>query len=120
MRFHSSAMLFQHIQSAFQQVLNADASQCVVADGLSAGEVAMAEPLAVCLHATRRAGADFIVTTDLSDFTVKMAKQIGAHMAINIAYPPDGLDRFGADKGTFDYIEISYNPNRKHARNEMP
>ena len=109
MRFYGSAMPFPHIQGAFRQVLNADASQCVVADGLSAGEAAMAEPLAVCLHATRRAGsmvgksvlvtgcgpigvlsilsarragADFIVATDLSDFTLNMAKQIGADMTI--------------------------------------
>ena len=131
MRFYGSAMPFPHIQGAFRQVLNADASQCVVADGLSAGEAAMAEPLAVCLHATRRAGsmvgksvlvtgcgpigvlsilsarragADFIVATDLSDFTLNMAKQIGADMTINMAYTPDGLDRFGADKGTFDVL----------------
>jgi len=33
-----------------------DASQCVKADGLTAGEAAMAEPFSVVLHATRRAG----------------------------------------------------------------
>lgn len=36
-------------------MLVADASQCVKANGLS-GEAAMAEPLAVTLHGTRRAG----------------------------------------------------------------
>ncbi|MDZ7823543.1 MAG: alcohol dehydrogenase catalytic domain-containing protein, partial [Ahrensia sp.] len=56
MRFYGSAMPFPHIQGAFREALVADASQCVKADGLSAGEAAMAEPLAVCLHATRRAG----------------------------------------------------------------
>ena len=56
MRFYGSAMPFPHIQGAFREVLVADASQCVKADGLSAGEAAMAEPLAVCLHAVRRAG----------------------------------------------------------------
>ena len=44
MRFYGSAMPFPHIQGAFRQVLVANASQCVPADGLSAGEAAMAEP----------------------------------------------------------------------------
>jgi L-idonate 5-dehydrogenase len=56
MRFYGSAMPFPHIQGAFRERLVAQASQCVKADGLSAGEAAMAEPLAVTLHATRRAG----------------------------------------------------------------
>ena len=57
MRFYGSAMPFPHIQGAFHEILVADASQCVVANGLSAGEAAMAEPLSVCLHAAQRAGA---------------------------------------------------------------
>src|SRR5436305_1431107 len=56
MRFYGSAMPFPHIQGAFREVLVADASQCVVANGLTAGEAAMAEPLSVTLHATHRAG----------------------------------------------------------------
>ena len=56
MRFYGSAMPFPHIQGAFREILTADAKQCVKADGLSAGEAAMAEPLSVTLHATRRAG----------------------------------------------------------------
>jgi len=131
MRFYGSAMPFPHIQGAFRQVLNADVAQCAVADGLSAGEAAMAEPLAVCLHATRRAGnmvgksvlvtgcgpigilsilcarragADRIVATDLSDFTLNMAREAGADDVINMRITPDGLDRFTADKGTFDVL----------------
>jgi L-idonate 5-dehydrogenase len=131
MRFYGSAMPFPHIQGAFRQILNADASQCAVADGLTAGEAAMAEPLAVCLHATRRAGglvgksvlvtgcgpigilsilcarragADHIVATDLSDFTLAMAKQVGADEVINTRQTPDGLDKFTANKGTFDIL----------------
>lgn len=131
MRFYGSAMPFPHIQGAFRQVLNADASQCAVADGLTPGEAAMAEPLAVCLHATRRAGnlvgktvlvtgcgpigvlsilcarragADLIVATDLSDFTLEMARSVGADEIINMAETQDGLDRFTADKGTFDVM----------------
>ena len=131
MRFYGSAMPFPHIQGAFRQVLNAKASQCAVADGLTPGEAAMAEPLAVTLHATRRAGpllgksvlvtgcgpigilsimsarragADRIVAADLSDFTLGIAKQVGADEVINLGTNPDGLEKFTADKGTFDVM----------------
>ncbi|MDO1583318.1 L-idonate 5-dehydrogenase [Rhizobium oryzicola] len=131
MRFYGSAMPFPHIQGAFREHLIADAIQCVPADGLSAGEAAMAEPLAVTLHATRRAGemlgkrvlvtgcgpigllsilsarragAAEIVATDLSDFTLAMAKTAGADRTINSAQEPDALAAYGADKGTFDVL----------------
>jgi L-idonate 5-dehydrogenase len=131
MRFYGSAMPFPHIQGAFREVLVAEARQCVAADGLSAGEAAMAEPLAVTLHATRRAGemlgksvlitgcgpigvlsilaarragADLIVATDLSDFTLAMAKKAGADIAINVAREPDALDSYKSNKGTFDVL----------------
>ena len=131
MRFYGSAMPFPHIQGAFRQVLVADAAQCVPADGLSPGQAAMAEPLAVCLHATnragpmlgrsvlvtgcgpigvlsilcaRRAGADRIVACDLSDFTLAMARQAGADEVVNLKDTPDGLTPFAADKGTFDLL----------------
>ena len=131
MRFYGSAMPFPHIQGAFRETLVADASQCAPADGLTAGEAAMAEPLAVTLHATaragdmlgktvlvtgcgpigilailsaRRAGADRIVATDLSDFTLGMAKMAGADETINMGSTPDGLARFTPNKGTFDVL----------------
>jgi L-idonate 5-dehydrogenase len=131
MRFYGSAMPFPHIQGAFREVLVTDARQCAVADGLTPGEAAMAEPLAVTLHATRRAGdmlgkavlvtgcgpigvlsilaarragADLVVATDLSDFTLAMARQVGADETVNLASAPDGLARFTADKGTFDVL----------------
>ncbi|EAV41839.1 zinc-binding dehydrogenase [Roseibium aggregatum IAM 12614] len=131
MRFYGSAMPFPHIQGAFREVLVADALQCAPADGLTPGEAAMAEPLAVCLHATRhagnllgksvlvtgcgpigilcivaarRAGADFIVATDLSDFTLEMARTAGADETVNMANAPSALERFSADKGTFDVL----------------
>ncbi len=131
MRFYGSAMPFPHIQGAFSEMLVADARQCVAADGLTPAEAAMAEPLAVTLHATRRAGemlgkavlvtgcgpigilsilaarragADLIVATDLSDFTLAMAKKVGADEVINMGKQPDGLERFTPDKGTFDVL----------------
>lgn len=131
MRFYGSAMPFPHIQGAFRQVLVADAAQCAPADGLTAGEAAMAEPLAVCLHAisqagpmmgkrvlvtgcgpiglltilaARRAGAAEIVATDLTDFTLGMAAQNGADITINGRENPDALAAYQSDKGTFDVL----------------
>jgi L-idonate 5-dehydrogenase len=131
MRFYGSAMPFPHIQGAFRQSLVADALQCVPAGDLSAGEAAMAEPLAVTLHATRRAGellgkrvlvtgcgpigvlsilsarragAAEIVATDLSDFTLSMAKTAGADRVINTKNEPEALAAYSADKGTFDVL----------------
>ena len=129
MRFYGSAMPFPHIQGAFREMLVADVAQCVPADGLSPAEAAMAEPLAVCLHATRqagemvgrsvlvtgcgpigilsilcarRAGADLIVATDLSDFTLEMARAAGADVTVNMR---DGdLSGYEAEKGTFDVL----------------
>ena len=131
LRFYGSAMPFPHIQGAFRQSLVADVSQCVPADGLTPGEAAMAEPLAVTLHATtraggmlgksvlvtgcgpigilsivaaRRAGADRIVATDLSPFTLEMARKAGADDTVNMSDAPDGLARFSEGKGTFDVL----------------
>ena len=131
MRFYGSAMPFPHIQGAFREVLVAEASQCVDASGLTPGEAAMAEPLAVALHATtraggllgkrvlvtgcgpigvlcilaaRRAGAAEIVATDLADFTLGLARAAGADRVINAAATPDALADYGADKGHFDVL----------------
>jgi L-idonate 5-dehydrogenase len=131
MRFYGSAMPFPHIQGAFREYLVADASQCVDATGLSAGEAAMAEPLAVTLHATtraggllgkrvlitgcgpigvlsilsaRRAGAAEIVAVDLSDFTLSLAAKVGADRVINTGTHPDALAQYSADKGHFDIL----------------
>lgn len=131
MRFYGSAMPFPHIQGAFRERLMADASQCVDATGLTAAEAAMAEPLAVVLHATvragqmvgrrvmvtgcgpigllailaaRRAGAAEIVATDLSHFTLAMARDAGADATINMSHDPERLASFTADKGHFDIL----------------
>lgn len=131
MRFYGSAMPFPHIQGAFRQSLVAEAAQCAPADGLTAGEAAMAEPLAVCLHAARqagpllgkrvlvtgcgpigllcilvarRAGATQIVATDLTEFTLRMAAENGADITINGSKSKDGLAPFNANKGAFDVL----------------
>ncbi len=131
MRFYGSAMPFPHIQGAFRESLVADAAQCVDATGLTAGEAAMGEPLAVTLHATkragdmlgkrvlvtgcgpigvlsilaaRRAGAAEIVATDLSDFTLALARKVGADRVINTGVEPEALAAYSADKGYFDVL----------------
>ena len=131
MRFYGSAMPFHHIQGAFRESLVADASQCVDATGLTPGEAAMGEPLAVTLHATkragemlgkrvlvtgcgpigvlsilaaRRAGAAEIVATDLSDFTLSLARKVGADRVINTGTKPEALAAYGAEKGHFDVL----------------
>ncbi len=131
MRFYGSAMPFPHVQGAFREVLIADASQCVKANGLTAGEAAMAEPLSVALHATRRAGemlgkrvlvtgcgpigclavlaarragASEIVATDLSDNALSYVEKAGADRVINMASEPDAMNDYTAGKGTFDVM----------------
>ena len=57
MRFMGSAMRFPHVQGGFRQALTVPAVQAVpIPDSMSMQEAAMAEPLAVCLHAVRQAG----------------------------------------------------------------
>lgn len=131
MRFYGSAMPMPHIQGAFRQTLNVTADQCVDAEGLSAAEAAMAEPMAVVLHATRnagemlgkrvlvtgcgpigvlsiiaarRAGAVEIVATDLSDNALSFAKSAGADRTINSLQEPEALEPYQADKGYFDVL----------------
>jgi len=132
MRFYGSAMRFPHVQGAFREVLVCEEVQAhVVAQGVSMGEAAMAEPLAVCLHAVRlagsllgrkvlitgsgpigtlavlaarRAGAAEIVITDVADGALDFARKVGADRTINVATTPDGLVPYTADKGTFDIL----------------
>lgn len=129
MRFYGSAMPFPHIQGAFREVINCDASQCVKADGLSSGEAAMAEPFSVTLHAARRAGdllgkrvlvtgcgpigilaiisarragAAEIVATDIADNALAFAKRLGADKALNTAVDREALAPYSPHKGYFD------------------
>ncbi|SOE18943.1 L-idonate 5-dehydrogenase [Hoeflea halophila] len=131
MRFYGSAMPFPHIQGAFREQLVALESQCVKANRLTAGQAAMAEPLSVCLHATRRAGdllgkrvlitgsgpigtlcvlaaraagAAEIVVTDLSDAALEYARKVGADQIINTGTDPEALKAYAAGKGSFDVL----------------
>jgi len=131
MRFYGSAMPWPHIQGAFRQSINVLGSQCVVANELSSAEAAMAEPLAVTLHATRRAGdllgkrvlvtgagpigvlsilcarragASEIVATDLAANALLQATAAGADRVINASEQPDALDAYTSNKGYFDIL----------------
>lgn len=129
MRFYGSAMPFPHIQGAFRDQIIADAKNCVLATGLSAAEAAMAEPLAVVLHAVkqagimmgtrvlvtgcgpigvltilaaRRAGAAEIIATDIADNVLEFAKSAGADVVLNTATDPEALAAYAVGKGTLD------------------
>jgi len=128
MRFYGSAMAFPHIQGAFRERLVARAEQCVIADGLTPAEAAMAEPLSVVLHAlrqagdingsrvmvtgcgpigaltvlaARRAGAAEIVVTDISAAALERAKSCGADRTIDVSGGPEAVHEFTAHKGYF-------------------
>ncbi|MDI6029266.1 L-idonate 5-dehydrogenase [Corticibacterium sp. UT-5YL-CI-8] len=132
MRFMGSAMRSPHVQGGFREVVTVHHSQPVpIADTLSMGEAAMAEPLAVCLHAARQAGpllgknvlitgagpigalsvlvarfagAARIVVTDVADAPLAIARQAGASQSINVARDAGVLDPYRADKGFFDVL----------------
>jgi len=130
MQFMGSAMRLPHAQGMFRDWLVVPAAQCVpVGAGVTAGEAACAEPLAVCLHAVRRAGglkgkrvlvtgagpigalivaavrhagADEIVVTDLTDAALERAAAMGATRTINVAKDAGQLAPFEEEKGWFD------------------
>ncbi|WP_341367801.1 L-idonate 5-dehydrogenase [Yoonia sp. BS5-3] len=131
MRFYGSAMPFPHIQGAFSEYIVADARQCAQAEGLTAEQAAVAEPLAVVLHAAKRAGsllgktvlvtgcgpigqlsvlvaraagAAKIVATDVTPFTLRKAQAVGADQVLNVAECPDALRDYDTDKGQFDVL----------------
>jgi L-idonate 5-dehydrogenase len=132
MRFMGSAMRFPHVQGGFRQSITIDAEQAVpIVPGMTMAEAAMAEPLAVCLHAARQAGslsgakvlvtgcgpigtlavvaarhggAAEIVATDVTSYPLSLARRVGASRTINVAEDADTLAPYKADKGTFDVL----------------
>jgi L-idonate 5-dehydrogenase len=132
MCFMGSAMRFPHVQGGFRSHVTVAADQAIpISDTLSLGEAAMAEPLAVCLHAVARAGslmgkrvlitgcgpigalmilaarfagAAEVVVTDIASFPLKIAMQLGATRAVNTALEPDALDAEKDNKGRFDVV----------------
>lgn len=133
MRFLGSAMRFPHVQGGFRETLDVSAEQCVSARGLSAAQAAMAEPLAVALHAVsragsllgkrvlitgcgpigllclavaRRAGAVEILAADLQEERRARASAVGADKVL--APTPESAIPLAADKGSVDvHIECA-------------
>lgn len=132
MRFIGSALRLPHEQGGFRDRLVITATQCVKGTvDTSVAELACAEPLAVCLHAVKKAGplvgkkllingagpigalciavakhygAEGIVVADLFTKTLGVAHEMGAQRAINITQEPQAFEFYGKDKGYFDVI----------------
>jgi L-idonate 5-dehydrogenase len=130
MRFSGSAMRLPHEQGFFRERITLPAAQCVpVSDSLGLDRAACAEPLAVCLHARRQAGAltgarvlvtgsgpigvlcaavardggaAEIVVTDIEDAPLAVARAMGATRTVNVARDPGAMEAFAEDKGRID------------------
>lgn len=129
MRFNGSAIRLPHEQGLFRDRIVLPGAQCLkVPDNADLNAVACAEPLAVCLHAARMAGAlcgkrvlvtgagpigilctavaasagaAEIVVTDLHDAVLDVARRMGATHVINVARDSAGMDRYAEGKGYF-------------------
>jgi len=139
MSFLGSAAVVPHIQGAFQEQLVVFESQCfVVPRATPYGIAALTEPLAVCLHAVRRAGdllgrqvlitgsgpigaltclaakhagAARVTVTDVAGPPLAVARRVGADETIDVAAEPARIEAYQADKGWFDVaFEASGNP----------
>jgi L-idonate 5-dehydrogenase len=132
MRFYGSAMRDPHVEGAFRNLLVCDAVQCeLLAPGVSLELAALAEPLSVALHGVSRAGsllgkkvlvsgcgpigalaiaasavhgAAEIVAVDVTEETLAIAVQMGAHRSINVSTDKDWTARYSGDKGSFDVM----------------
>lgn len=132
MRFLGSAMYLPHAQGLFRDRVTVGAKQCHRVNGdVTLAEAACAEPLAVCLHAAGVAGeidgkrvlitgagpigalmtavvaskgASEIVTTDLQDLPLDVARKMGATAVVNAVSDPVGLELWKDDKGQFDLV----------------
>jgi len=136
MNFYGSAAVYPHIQGVFREYIVCSEIQCFpVPRSLDFRTAAMAEPLAVTMHAVnragsllgkhvlitgcgpigcltlmvvRRAGAATVTVTDLSDAALKRALELGADRVVNSATQKDEVEAWYANKGTFDVsIECS-------------
>ncbi|MEM0946208.1 MAG: L-idonate 5-dehydrogenase [Pseudomonadota bacterium] len=132
MRFYGSAMPMPHIQGAFRDEIVALPEQCFrLGIGTSVQIGAFAEPLAVVLHARRRAGslagkrvlitgcgpigalailaareaeASEIVVTDIVEEVLRTGAVLGADRVINVAEKTDWAKLYARGKGYFDVM----------------
>jgi L-idonate 5-dehydrogenase len=132
MQFFGSAAIFPHIQGVYKEFLVVEAKQChVVPPGTDFRVAAMAEPLAVSIHAVRRAGsllgkrilitgagpigslvalaakragAAHITVTDISAGALTRLQKLGntVDAAVNSASETSTIESWNANKGTFD------------------
>ena len=130
MKFYGSAMRFPHVQGGFREVLVCHGSQAIPTT-MPVERAAFAEPLSVCLHAAtqagpllgkrvlitgagpigalcamvaRHAGAREIMATDLLDAPLAVMRRVGADDTFNTKTNPAALEKFQANKGTFDTV----------------
>jgi L-idonate 5-dehydrogenase len=138
MRFMGSASTFPHTQGTYREFIAVSAIQCfTVPNTFDFAQASMAEPLAVVVHALRRAGslvgsrvlvvgcgpigcmlvtaakragAHQIVAVDLAEKALKMATQLGADQAV-LADERSTIDAWSLQRGTFDVVfEASGSP----------
>ncbi len=131
MQFFGSAAVFPHIQGVFREYLVVGAQQChVVPQSMDFRVAAMAEPLAVALHAVKRAGpligrrvlvtgagpigslvilaakragAAEIVVTDVADGALaRLQKLGGVSQTVNSVKDVATVESWYANKGLFD------------------
>ncbi|MDQ0475181.1 threonine dehydrogenase-like Zn-dependent dehydrogenase [Labrys wisconsinensis] len=108
-----------------------EAQAVPIAASVSMAEAAMAEPLAVCLHAVQRAGpltgrrvlvtgcgpigalavaaarhagATSVTATDVQDFALEAARRAGADQALNVGADPGALAADAEAAGPFDVL----------------
>lgn len=140
MRFLGSAGRFPHVQGGFATSLVLRRDQVIpVPPETDLLKLAVAEPLSVALHAVSRAGnlagkrvivtgsgpiglltaraaiqagAIFVVSTDIEDAALAVAKdRIGVDETVNVQSDPGGLARYTADEDQFDVaLEASGSP----------
>lgn len=133
--FMGSASKTPHMQGGFATLFDATAEQCVKVPGtLPFAAAALAEPLAVCLHAVaragdlrgrhvvlfgagpiglltmiaaRRAGAAAITVVDIAAAPLAFASRLGADRIVDISSGPAELEAVAADRPFDVAMEIS-------------
>ena len=137
--FMGSASRTPHMQGGFAELVDVHPSQCfVVPPDVPFERAALAEPLAVCLHAAARAGdlagrrvlvtgmgpigllillacrwhgAASVTVTDMADAPLARAAEAGADRVVNVGGDAEALEREVAAGGAFDVaFEASASP----------
>lgn len=132
MRFNGSAMRFPHEQGLFRSEIIVPEKQLVkLSPNTDLAMAAMAEPLAVCLNAVRKAGslvgktilvsgcgpigcltilaakhagASKIIATDIAAMPLDIASKLGATTVINVSENSTALNEYRSAKGTIDVV----------------